>query len=382
MAEFRLLSGLIDRLLIPRIGHAPGSWPRRVYEVVERMSQATGEDPVELLTEALRSSDSLLADVLLDAATVGHTSFFRHPEQFEKLRAELPRLAAKRRGPLRIWCAACSTGEEPYSVALVAEQTRTNVEILATDVNPVAIRIASAGRYTASRPGKLPGPPGTTRWQASEELKRRITFEVGSIIDEEPPPGAPFDLIFCRNVLIYFDRDDVAGIVERLAEHLATDGTLIVSPADAVLPTPDCVARTSTPGFLRLSTSPPASVRLPLTARAPSVRPPASVRGHASIRPFALPGADEPPMVRAARLLGSGDPEQAERVLTELLNQDPDHLSAWFLLGEALLQRDEPAQARAAFLRASRSSPRPGEDVDAKALRRAALSRANALKRS
>ena len=81
-------------------------------------------------------------------------------------------------------------------------------------------------------------------------------------------------------------------------------------------------------------------------------------------------------------LLGSGDPEQAERVLTELLNQDPDHLSGWFLLGEALLQRDEPAQARAAFLRASRSSPRPGEDVDAKALRRAALSRANALKRT
>ncbi len=144
--------------------------------------------------------------MLLDAATVGHTSFFRHPEQFEKLRAELPRLASKRRRPLRIWSAACSTGEEPYSVALLAEQAQTSVEILATDVNPVAIRIASAGRYSASRPGKLPGPPGSTCWQAPEELKRRITFEVGSIVDEEPREGSPFDLIFCRNVLIYFDR--------------------------------------------------------------------------------------------------------------------------------------------------------------------------------
>ena len=117
------------------------------------------------------------------------------------------------------------------------------------------------------------------------------------------------------------------------------------------------------------------SARWALPNRPATLRPPASV----GAAPVVSPHPPEPPLVRAARLLGAGEPGGAEEVLTALLNGDPDNISGWFLLGEALLQRDERAQARAAFLRASRCTPSRAEDVDGEALRRAALSRATVL---
>ncbi len=375
MTETALIARLIDRLLVPRVGHPPGNWPRRVFEVIERMADAAGIDPVQLLNRALTGGNSRLGDALVDAATVGHTSFFRHVEQFAELRSRLPLWAEKRGRTLKIWCAACSTGEEAYSVALTAEQAKVDVEILATDVNPVAIEIARAGHYQSSRPGRVPGGLASRSWSAPERLKERISFAVASIVEPDPLLG-PFDLIFCRNVLIYFDRDDVADILATLSELLRPDGMLVVSPADAVLPMPSCLARSSAPGFLRLSGESPMSARWALPKRPATVRPPVSV----GALPVVVPQVPaEPPLVRAARLIGAGDSSAAEEVLTELLNGDPGHISGWFLLGEALLQRDERAQARAAFLRASRCDPRRAEDVDGEALRRAALSRATAL---
>jgi hypothetical protein len=176
-------------------------------------------------------------------------------------------------------------------------------------------------------------------------------------------------------VLIYFERDDVEDILATLAELLRPDGIFVVSPADAVLPLPPCLSRTGAAGFLRPSGEPPMSARWALPNRPPTLRPPASV----GALPVVSSMPPEPPLVRAARLLGAGEPGRAEQVLTDLLNADPDHISAWFLLGEALLQRDERAQARAAFLRAARSTPSRAEGVDGEALRRAALSRATAL---
>jgi chemotaxis protein methyltransferase CheR len=373
MTETALIAHLIDRLLVPRVGHPPGNWPRRVYEVIERMAEAADVDPVQLLNQALSGVDSRLGDALLDAATVGHTSFFRHAEQFSELKQRLPALSQRRRKRLDIWCAACSTGEEAYSVALTAEQIGVDVRILATDVNPVAIEIARVGHYHAGRPGRMPGAFSSLRWNAPDSLKQRIDFQVASIV--EPDARLSFDIILCRNVLIYFERDDVEDILATLAELLRPDGLLIVSPADAVLPIPPCLTRTGAAGFLRPSGEPPMSARWALPHRPPTVRPPASV----GALPVVSPSPPEPPLVRAARLLGSGEPGQAEQVLTELLNLDPDNISAWFLLGEALLQRDERAQARAAFLRAARSTPSRAEGVDGEALRRAALSRATAL---
>ncbi|RYZ08402.1 MAG: methyltransferase domain-containing protein [Myxococcales bacterium] len=375
MTDTALIARLIDRLLVPRIGHPPGNWPRRVYEVIQRMAEAAGTDPVQLLNRALAGESTRLGDALVDAATVGHTSFFRHAEQFAELRARLPAIASKRRRPLKVWCAACSTGEEAYSVALAAEQAGVAIEILATDVNPVAIQIARVGHYHSTRPGRVPGGPASRSWNAPPHLKERIAFAVASIVEPDALLG-PFDVIFCRNVLIYFDREDVAEILATLSELLRPDGMLIISPADAVLPIPSCLARTSAAGFLKPSGEAPMSARWVLPNRPATLRPPVSV---GAIPVVAPQSPSEPPLVRAARLLGAGDPSGAELVLTELLNRDPGHISGWFLLGEALLQRDERAQARAVFLRASRCDPSRAEDVDGEALRRAALSRATAL---
>jgi predicted Zn-dependent protease len=107
-----------------------------------------------------------------------------------------------------------------------------------------------------------------------------------------------------------------------------------------------------------------------------------SVRGGSGgAGPFVVvPDPDEPtPIDRAARLLGSGQGLEAEAVLTGLLNTDPDNIGAWFLLGEALLQREESAQARAAFARASRCTPHEASGVDGQALKWAAARRAEAL---
>lgn len=375
MSETALVARLIDRLLVPRIGHPPGNWPRRVYEVIERMAEAAGIDPVQLLNRALAGESTRLGDALVDAATVGHTSFFRHAEQFAELRARLPALARKRRRRLKVWCAACSTGEEAYSVALAAEQVGVETEIVATDVNPVAIEIARVGHYQSARPGRVPGGPTSRSWSAPLHLKERISFAVASIVEPDALLGS-FDIIFCRNVLIYFDRDDVADILATMSELLRSDGMLIVSPADAVLPIPPCLARSNAAGFLKPTGEAPMSARWALPNRPSTLRPPVSV---GAIPVVAPQSPAEPPLVRAARLIGAGDPNGAELVLTELLNGDPGHISGWFLLGEALLQRDERAQARAAFLRASRCDPSRAEDVDGEALRRAALSRATAL---
>jgi cytochrome c-type biogenesis protein CcmH/NrfG len=104
----------------------------------------------------------------------------------------------------------------------------------------------------------------------------------------------------------------------------------------------------------------------------------AGLGGSESFAP--VPTPDEPtPIDRAARLLGAGQGLEAETLLTALLNTEPDNIGAWFLLGEALLQREEPAQARAAFARASRCTPHEASGVDGDALQWAAARRAESL---
>jgi chemotaxis protein methyltransferase CheR len=191
------------------------------------MADAAGIDPVQLLNRALAGESTRLGDALVDAATVGHTSFFRHTEQFAELRARLPVLARKRRRALKVWCAACSTGEEAYSVALAAEQVGVETEIVATDVNPVAIEIARVGHYQSARPGRVPGGPSSRSWSAPAHLKERISFAVASIVEPDALLG-PFDIIFCRNVLIYFDQALQKRIIPSLHYALNQRGFLLL----------------------------------------------------------------------------------------------------------------------------------------------------------
>jgi len=375
MEEREVIDLLLGQLLGPRLGHLPAAWPGRLYEVVERLARAASQDRTVFLKRLIASSNPAATDALIDAATIGHTSFFRHPEQFDQLRRELPRLAAAHRGAVRIWCAACSTGEEVYSVALTAERAGVMVDVLGTDVSPLAIRTARAGVYSDSRIGRLPDD-AVREWAASASLRTMVRFEVASIVGPDPAcGGGPFDLIFCRNLLIYFERETVPQILEGLAENLLPGGALVLSPADAVLPLPGVLRRGGMVGWLHPSTQvaggAPASKGMPV--HLPSMRVRAAAEG------IPAPAIQETPIERAARLFGSGQGVEAEAILAKLLNREPDHIAGWFLLGEALLQRGERSQARVAFTRASRCSPKLSGGVDGEALQRAATRRAVAL---
>jgi chemotaxis protein methyltransferase CheR len=386
MGDRDVIDYLLRQLLGARLGHIPAYWPSRLYDVLERMARDSKQPPAVVVQRLLETDESPAIDALIDASTIGHTSFFRHPEQFEYLRKELLRLAASSVTPVRIWCAACSTGEEAYSVAICGERAGVTVEVLGTDVSPAAIKAARAGAYSETRPRRLPDDPEATDWTAPHRLRKVVRFEVASLVSADPAcESGPFDVIFCRNALIYFERAEVPEILRSLSEHLRPGGALVLSPADAVLPLADCLRRGDAPGWLYVfdAASPslpkiPPRVSSSRSARSLSVRPPDPGRPRPAAD-GAAPPIDEPPLERAARLLGSGQGGEAESILMSMLDTDSDHIAAWFLLGEALLLRGESTQARTAFTRACRCNPKDAAGVDGNALKWAATRRALAL---
>ncbi len=392
----KVVDDLLAQLLLPRLGYVCASWPRRLYERIERRAASQGCQPADWLAGLLHTRAPEI-DALVDAATIGHTAFFRHPEQFIELRRVLHGWAQAGRVPVRIWCVGCSSGEEAYSLVLAAHEERVPITVLGTDVNPLAIKAACAGRYVATRMSRVPGD--TQQWAVPPALRSTVQFAVSSLVGPNPSLGkGPFDLIFCRNVLIYFEREDVMALLGSLAEELRPQGALVVSPADTVLPMPPNLTRCSQAGWLYLASPPSHSVRTPelATANLSARSVPTLVRGstgpprssHLCRSTRAPPSSSlgrstipQPlsPIDQAARLLGSGQGAEAEDVLTAWLNTQPDNVGGWFLLGEALLQRGQKAQARAAFARASQCTPRPTDEIDGDTMRRTALRRAEEL---
>ncbi|WP_437486837.1 CheR family methyltransferase [Sorangium sp. So ce1014] len=408
MRDDRSLERALARVLSPRLGHVPSRWPETLYLHVRERAQRAGQGEAEYVERVGQAGEAALLAMLIDAATIGHTAAYRHPEQFDRLQRALAGLAGRRPGPLRIWCAGCSTGEEAYSAAQSAQAAGVDAAVLGTDVNPVAIAVARSGLLPQRRSVGAPLPAAWAE-RVPEALRRRVRFEVASLIDAQPALGAgPFDVIFCRNVLIYFDREQVPRLLGRLAAELVPGGHVILSPAEGILPLPPELRRGPAPGWLRLPEGDgddgpePASPRAPV-AQVEAESGPASARGGATAGGVAAvaqpPGAaaaqapagasvaqagasvaQDRRAEAAARLLSAGRAAEAEQVLSALLNADPEHLEGWFLLGEALLARGERAQARAAFQRVLRCSAAGTRNVDADALRRAAVRRAEALR--
>lgn len=193
---------------------------------------------------------------LADELTVNETSFFRRPETFEALSERiLPEVVAGRRrsGELRIklWSAGCSTGEEAYSLAIVAGEVidhspQWELEVLGTDLSQAAIRRAGSGMYRASRLSEIaaerleryfqaaPGDEAETaglRLRAKPALRSLVQFRVHNLTNPAWPSDL-CDVILCQNVLMYLCPDLRATVLQRLFRSLATPGYLIVGPAD------------------------------------------------------------------------------------------------------------------------------------------------------
>jgi chemotaxis protein methyltransferase CheR len=186
--------------------------------------------------EFLERAEPLELQEFTNAITTNLTSFFRESHHFDYLAEHvLPQIAARAgaAGRLRIWSCACSTGEEPYSIAMVlreqrAQLTGVDARILATDLDSNVLAAGAAGRYPAERLQSVSQAraaeffqegsgqqQGTVKVAAS--LRQLITFKQLNLMHEWPMRG-PFDAIFCRNVVIYFDMETKRALFERMAQ--------------------------------------------------------------------------------------------------------------------------------------------------------------------
>ncbi len=210
---------------------------------------ASGEvKTAEDLIQKLKSSRKLLND-LLDAVTINETYFFRHKSQFDVIEKELLPKLFKEKPSVKMWSAACSTGEEPYTMAIVAKLVmermgvRKFVKIVANDVSQEAIDKAKEGIYNRYSVRYVPKeilskfftktPDG--KYAISEEIKKMVDFRLLSITDERDMRsiGNRVDIAMCRNVLIYFDTESKRKALKLITENLLVGGYLFLGPSES-----------------------------------------------------------------------------------------------------------------------------------------------------
>ncbi len=188
---------------------------------------------------------------LINVVTTNKTDFFREPRHFEVLEEKvLPALAADGLTHLRAWSAACSTGAEPYTLAMVLEEFagRTpgfDYSILATDLSTVVLEAARMGVYGEEMVEPVPEPlrrkyvmqardRARRDVRISPQLRSKVAFARLNLMDSSYPVGEPMDLIFCRNVLIYFDKPTQAAVLQRLCERLRPGGYLFLGHSESI----------------------------------------------------------------------------------------------------------------------------------------------------
>jgi chemotaxis protein methyltransferase CheR len=187
---------------------------------------------------------------MINALTTNVTRFYREPHHFEHLRDQVlaPRLQALRSGArLRLWSAACSTGQEPYSMALTVlsvlpEAPSLDIKILATDIDSKVVRQARQGDYAADlvepiapdlRKRWMERDPLDGRWRMGPAARAMVSFNELNLMGAWPVKG-PFDAIFCRNVVIYFDEATQEKVWSRFAPLLAEQGRLYIGHSERV----------------------------------------------------------------------------------------------------------------------------------------------------
>jgi chemotaxis protein methyltransferase CheR len=185
--------------------------------------------------------------LLLDALSTNVTAFFREAEHFALLRSMTATWIAEGRSELRVWCAACSTGEEPYTLAMsmleVIGNQPVRVKMLATDISTRVLDIARHGAYSASAVAAIPETllgryftydAGKQLYRVSREMRQMITFNRVNLAKPPYPMNGPFDVVFCRNVMIYFDNEIRARILAETRRILRPGGLLCVGHAESL----------------------------------------------------------------------------------------------------------------------------------------------------
>jgi chemotaxis protein methyltransferase CheR len=251
-AEFRHISDLVYR-------HCGINLHEGKRELVQaRLAQrlrATGcADATEYLHRLETDRRGQEFSRLIDAVSTNLTSFFREPGHFDFLRERLlPELIRRRRqqgdSRIRAWSAGCSTGEEPYSLAMtlleaLGREGRWDAKLLATDISTRALQKARTGRYEKQRVATVPPAlltryftasrvEGQTWYEATASLREVVRFAHLNLMDAWPFTG-PFDFIFCRNVMIYFDKPTQQRLVDRFWEIMESGGYLFTGHSESL----------------------------------------------------------------------------------------------------------------------------------------------------
>jgi chemotaxis protein methyltransferase CheR len=223
------------------------------YLVSSRLGRLMEEHKLDTFTDLVnclkKSSVPGIKDKVVNAMTTNETMWFRDVYPYELLKSQiLPEFAKRRDKPLRIWSSACSTGQEPYSMSIIVQEFLqanpgsypAGVQIVATDISSRVLDYAKAGHYDdgeisrgmeASRRDRF-FTNADDRWQVRPEIKSRIQFKQMNLQNSYTALGE-FDVIFCRNVLIYFSSELKTDILERMSSQLNSSGYLVLGGSEA-----------------------------------------------------------------------------------------------------------------------------------------------------
>jgi chemotaxis protein methyltransferase CheR len=235
--------------------------PEKRYLVESRLAPVCRRFELEDLAELARGlkggRDADLERAVVEAMTTNETFFFRDKAPFELFRDVLLRRFLVSRGNarrLRIWCAAASSGQEPYSLAMLLHEVAPQlsgwqVEIVATDISTEVLEKARAGLYSQFEvqrglPIQLLLKYFTQvgdQWQICSQIRSMVGYRPLNLIKDFAHLGA-FDIVYCRNVLIYFDPPTKSDVLKRLAASLAPDGALLLGSAETVINLTDALA--------------------------------------------------------------------------------------------------------------------------------------------
>ena len=216
------------------------------YLITSRLTRLLRDEEMDSITELLtaiaRNSPRHLRDSVVDAMTTNETSWFRDKSPFECLeKTVFPEMEKEGKRQCRIWSSACSSGQEPYTISITASEyvksvttsSFSNTQIVATDISASMLVEAKHAEYdesilgrglSAERKQQFFKAKGE-RWQVADDIKRRVSFREQNLLTSYDSLGK-FDIIFCRNVLIYFSQERKSDILNRMAKSLNPQGYL------------------------------------------------------------------------------------------------------------------------------------------------------------
>lgn len=218
---------------------------RNVHDRIEALGLGNPAEYFSLLDDSLDARAEWLA--LIDLLSVKETRFFRQPAAMDAVASEIEaRVRNGHQGSLSVWSAGCSTGQELYSIGMVLEKIRQKVAPvldwygIGTDISFDAVNRSQQARYGDSAIESIPEryrdefttESGEGSWQISENIRSRTLFFQSNLLHVNSAPYSDFDIIFCQNVLIYFERDTQLWIINQLAERLSPGGLLILGAGE------------------------------------------------------------------------------------------------------------------------------------------------------